>query len=110
MTNIISHFPLNPATLILFLSIAFWVCILIIIAAFKNDGFLRTGVGLAKYLICIICVLHLGFVRCLYYYHFFLKVLIYLTMLDLNCSMQDLIPRTGIEPGPPALGAQGLRH
>lgn len=97
MTNIISHSPCNPATLLLFLSIAFWVYILIIIAAFKNDGFLLTGVGLAKYLICIICVLHHYFVTCLYYYHlFFFKVLIYLTIPDLSCSMQDLIPRTGI--------------
>ena len=111
MTNIISHSLCDPATLLLFFSIAFWFCTLIIIAALKNDGFLLTGVGLAKYLICIICVFHHGFVTCLYYYHFFFfKVLIYLTTPDLSCSMQDLIPWTGIKPGPPALGAQGFSH
>ena len=26
------------------------------------------------------------------------------------CSMRDLVPRPGIEPGPPALGAQSLSH
>ena len=26
------------------------------------------------------------------------------------CSMQDLVSRPGIEPVPPALGAQGLNH
>ena len=50
MTNIISHSLCDPATLLLFFSIAFWFCTLIIIAALKNDGFLLTGVGLAKYL------------------------------------------------------------
>ena len=31
-------------------------------------------------------------------------------MQTLSCSMQDLVPRPGIEPGPPALGAQSLTH
>ena len=30
--------------------------------------------------------------------------------LGLSCSLWDLAPRPGIEPGPPALGAQGLSH
>ena len=29
---------------------------------------------------------------------------------DLCCSMRDLVPWPGIEPGPPALGAQSLTH
>ena len=29
---------------------------------------------------------------------------------DLSCGMWDLVPRPGIEPGPPALGAQSLSH
>ena len=29
---------------------------------------------------------------------------------DLHCSMWDLVPRLGIEPGPPALGARSLSH
>ena len=28
----------------------------------------------------------------------------------LSCGMWDLVPRPGIEPGPPALGAQSLSH
>ena len=28
----------------------------------------------------------------------------------LSCSMQDLVPRAGVEPGPPALGAWSLNH
>ena len=31
---------------------------------------------------------------------------IYLAGLGLNCSMWDLVPQPGIEPGPPALEAQ----
>ena len=27
-----------------------------------------------------------------------------------SCGMQDLVPRPGIEPGPPALGAWSLNH
>ena len=29
-------------------------------------------------------------------------------MRDLHCGMRDLVPRPGIEPGPPALEAQSL--
>ena len=29
---------------------------------------------------------------------------------DLRCGMWDLVPRPGIEPGPPALGAWSLNH
>lgn len=49
--NIISP----PPPLLLFLSITFWVCIFLT-TAFKNDGFLWIGVGLAKYQTCIICL------------------------------------------------------
>ena len=31
-------------------------------------------------------------------------------MLGLSCSMWDIVPWPGIEPGPPALGAQNLSH
>ena len=31
-------------------------------------------------------------------------------MRTLSCGMRDLVPRPGIEPGPPALGAQSLTH
>ena len=41
---------------------------------------------------------------------FLLKIVIYLVMLGLGCSMWDLAPRPGIEPGPPALGAQSSSH
>ena len=34
----------------------------------------------------------------------------YLTMLGLSCSVWDLVPWPGNEPGPPALGAQRLSH
>ena len=41
---------------------------------------------------------------------FFKKILfIYLAALGLSCSMWDLAPRPGIEPGPPALG-ESLSH
>ena len=33
---------------------------------------------------------------------------IYLAVPNNNCSMWDLVPWPGIEPGPPALGAQVL--
>ena len=35
---------------------------------------------------------------------------IYLAVLSLSCSMQDLVSWPGIEPGPPVLGAQSLSH
>ena len=31
-------------------------------------------------------------------------------MQTLGCGMWDLVPRLGMEPGPPALGAQSLSH
>ena len=34
--------------------------------------------------------------------------LLYLAVPGLSCSMRDLVPRPGIEPGPPALGAWTL--
>ena len=41
----------------------------------------------------------------------------YLSVLGLNCSLValnydtwDPVPRSGIEPGPPALGEQSLSH
>ena len=43
---------------------------------------------------------------------FFLKKLlfIYLAAPGLTCGMQDLVPWPGIEPRPPAVGAQSLIH
>ena len=35
---------------------------------------------------------------------------IYLFTSGLSCSMRDLRPQPGIEPGPPALGAWSLSH
>ena len=32
------------------------------------------------------------------------------SMRTLSCGMWDLVPKPGIEPGPPALGARSLRH
>ena len=32
------------------------------------------------------------------------------SMQTLSCSMWDLVPQPGIEPGSPALGAQSLSH
>ena len=40
----------------------------------------------------------------------FLTVFIHLVMPGLICSMCGLVPWAGIEPGPPALGAQNLSH
>ena len=39
-----------------------------------------------------------------------LKILIYLAVLGLSCSMWDLVPWPGMEPKPPALGAQSLSY
>ena len=41
-----------------------------------------------------------------YFFFFFFNVLIfiYLAVLDLSCSMQDLVPLPEIEPGPSASG------
>ena len=35
---------------------------------------------------------------------------IYLVALGLGCDMRALVPRAGIKPRPPALGAQSLSH
>ena len=40
----------------------------------------------------------------------FKKINIYLTTLDLSCSMWDLVPWSGIKSMPPALGAWSLSH
>ena len=40
----------------------------------------------------------------------FKKYFIYLAVSGLSCGMRDLVPWPGIKPGPPALGAQSLRH
>ena len=42
----------------------------------------------------------------------FLKkyLFIYLAAPHLRCSMQDLVPWPGIEPGPPAMGVRSLNH
>ena len=40
----------------------------------------------------------------------FLKIIIYLAVLGLSLSRWDLVPWSGIEPGPSALGAQSLSH
>ena len=34
----------------------------------------------------------------------------YLSVPGLSCSIWDLFPQPGIEPGPPALGAQSPNH
>ena len=39
-----------------------------------------------------------------------LKIFIYLAVLGLSCSMWDLVPWPGMEPKPPALGAQSLSY
>ena len=44
------------------------------------------------------------------YFFFFLILFIYLAALGLSCGMWDLAPWPGIEPGPPAVGAQRLSH
>ena len=41
---------------------------------------------------------------------FFLKIFLYLAVLDLRCGTQDLVPLPGIEPRPPALEVQSLSH
>ena len=40
----------------------------------------------------------------------FLKIFLYLAVLDLRCGTQDLVPLPGIEPRPPALEVQSLSH
>ena len=40
----------------------------------------------------------------------FFKIFIYLAVAGLSCSMWDLVPRPGVEPGPPALETQSLDH
>ena len=39
-----------------------------------------------------------------------LSILFYLATPGLSCGMRDLVPRSGLEPGSPALGAQTLSH
>ena len=45
-------------------------------------------------------------------YHIFLKLFsfMYLAAPGLSCSMWDLVPWPGTEPGPPALGVWSLSH
>ena len=40
----------------------------------------------------------------------FFNICIYLAVLSLSCSMWDLVPWPGMEPGPLALGMQDLGH
>ena len=40
----------------------------------------------------------------------FLNLFIYVAVLDLSCSMGDLVPWPGTKPGLIALGAQSLSH
>ena len=43
----------------------------------------------------------------------FLKIFVYLTVLDLSCGMWDLFPRPGIKLEPPCIGSmetQPLNH
>ena len=40
----------------------------------------------------------------------FLKVFIYSAVPDFSCSTRDLVPWPGIEPRPPASGAESLSH
>ena len=46
----------------------------------------------------------------LFFRGIFLKYLFILAAVGLSCSMQDLVPPPGIEPGTPALGMQSLSH
>ena len=41
---------------------------------------------------------------------FFFLIFIYLAALGLSCSIRDLVPRPGIEPRLPELGAQSLNY
>ena len=45
-----------------------------------------------------------------FFLFFFLIFIVYLAAPGLSCSMWDLVPWPGIEPGTPALGAQSLNH
>ena len=44
------------------------------------------------------------------YFKKYLFLVIYLGMSALSCGTWDLVPRPRIEPRPPALGEQSLRH
>ena len=46
----------------------------------------------------------------MFYSSFFLHIYFYLAALGLSCSMQDLVPWPGIEPGLSALRAQNPSH
>ena len=61
------------------------------------------------------CVILLSKIVLLYFFNmfffFFLMVtFIYLATLGLSRSMWDLVPWSGFEPGPPALGMQNFSH
>ena len=43
-------------------------------------------------------------------YEGYLFIYFYLAVLDLSCSMWDLVPQPWIEPVPPELGAQSPNH
>ena len=40
----------------------------------------------------------------------YLFLFIYLAVLGFSCGMQDLVPPSGIEPGPLPLGVRSLNH
>ena len=78
----------------------------------KGERVVIAGEGKSQYL-------HLALpLHYVYYYLIIIGALcifknilfIYLAPQDLSCGMQDLVPQPGIEPGPPALGAQSLSH
>ena len=64
-------------------------------------------------------ILHLGFKRFCFFLNLFIIYFIYLFWLHrvlvvarriFSCGMWDLVPRPGIEPAAPALGARSLTH
>ena len=43
-------------------------------------------------------------------FYIYIYLFIYSVVLTLSCGMFDLVPQTGIEPIPLALGSQSLNH
>ena len=70
--------------------------------------------------VCFVCKCHAMSAKgwqfqfsglCLFFFFFNLAMLdLSFSTQDLSCSMWGLVPQPGIEPWPPALGAQSLNH
>ena len=91
-----------------FTSLLFWITAWTL-AFFKNQ-FNPVITNYQYYLWClnfpfVTCESPFPYFPCIYPVFVFVLIFIYLAVLGLSCSLWDLVPWSGIEPRPPALGS-----